>query len=306
MHVEMPMHVYRTFLQFVLEHARPDRRYDWKEVIGFLFGKFEEDRTIITDVKVCNPGETTFVKVADYSFISGLMTEKLEKEEYIIGWIHSHPGFGLFLSSTDVETQLLYEMMDNRAVAIVIDPTLIARGGGQSGSGASAFKLDTDRGYKEIRLDIQDIDDFNVVYDDLAAAISVTERAGYERTVAVDMEPQPLIDTGNIEFSLESPDTVSGDDEFRILFRYKIIEPTHGKMALNFSLHLQNAVTVTHHWKKYFSSFLPSKKGTIAIFTLKASTQEGKKIEIRLKDLETVGEGEKVPLGDITRMVEIV
>jgi len=306
MNVEMPEHVYRAFLKFVLEHARPDRRYDWKEVIGFLFGKFEGNQTVITDVKVCNPGETTFVKVADYSFISGLMTEKLENEEYIIGWIHSHPGFGLFLSSTDVETQLLYEMMDNRAIAIVMDPTLIPRGGGQSGSGAGAFKLADDRGYTEIKLNIQGIDDFNAVYTEITGELSAIEKTGYERVVTIDMDPQPLIDTGNINFYMESPDKVKCGTEFRIMLRYRIIEPSHGRIALNFSLHLQNAYTVTRHWKKYFTSFIPSKKGTIAVFTMRATNNVGEKVEIRIKDLQSVDNGNDVPLGDITRTIDVL
>ena len=42
----------------------------------------------------------------------------------VIGWIHTHPGFGLFLSGTDTATyEANLEMSpDNRFVAVVVDP----------------------------------------------------------------------------------------------------------------------------------------------------------------------------------------
>ncbi len=42
----------------------------------------------------------------------------------VIGWIHTHPGFGLFLSGTDTATyQANLDMSpDNRFVAVVVDP----------------------------------------------------------------------------------------------------------------------------------------------------------------------------------------
>lgn len=42
----------------------------------------------------------------------------------IVGWIHSHPGHGLFLSRTDVETLTTWTQLDDRAVAVVVDPFL--------------------------------------------------------------------------------------------------------------------------------------------------------------------------------------
>jgi hypothetical protein len=42
----------------------------------------------------------------------------------IVGWVHSHPGYGLFMSSTDVETLESWTHLDDRAVAVVVDPLL--------------------------------------------------------------------------------------------------------------------------------------------------------------------------------------
>jgi 26S proteasome regulatory subunit N11 len=45
-----------------------------------------------------------------------------------VGWYHSHPGFGPWLSGTDVETQKSQEMLNPRAVAVVVDPVQSVKG----------------------------------------------------------------------------------------------------------------------------------------------------------------------------------
>lgn len=42
----------------------------------------------------------------------------------IVGWVHSHPGHGLFLSRTDEETLSAWRQLDPKAVAVVADPYL--------------------------------------------------------------------------------------------------------------------------------------------------------------------------------------
>lgn len=46
----------------------------------------------------------------------------------VVGWYHSHPGFGCWLSSVDVNTQQSFEQLHPRAVAVVIDPIQSVRG----------------------------------------------------------------------------------------------------------------------------------------------------------------------------------
>ena len=43
--------------------------------------------------------------------------------ENAIGWYHSHPGYGCWLSGIDVSTQMLNQNFQDPFVAIVIDPT---------------------------------------------------------------------------------------------------------------------------------------------------------------------------------------
>ncbi len=40
----------------------------------------------------------------------------------IVGWYHSHPGYGCWLSGIDVATQRLHQQHFDPFVAIVIDP----------------------------------------------------------------------------------------------------------------------------------------------------------------------------------------
>jgi proteasome lid subunit RPN8/RPN11 len=40
----------------------------------------------------------------------------------IVGWYHSHPGQGLFLSQTDVQTHMQFHQFSPYAVSLVADP----------------------------------------------------------------------------------------------------------------------------------------------------------------------------------------
>lgn len=46
----------------------------------------------------------------------------------VVGWYHSHPGFGPWLSSVDINTQMSFEALNKRAVAVVIDPIQSVKG----------------------------------------------------------------------------------------------------------------------------------------------------------------------------------
>lgn len=40
----------------------------------------------------------------------------------IVGWYHSHPGHGLFLSQTDVDTHMQFYQFSPYAISLVADP----------------------------------------------------------------------------------------------------------------------------------------------------------------------------------------
>lgn len=56
------------------------------------------------------------------------MLEQTGRKENVVGWYHSHPGFGCWLSSVDVNTQKTFEQLSPRAVAVVVDPIQSVKG----------------------------------------------------------------------------------------------------------------------------------------------------------------------------------
>lgn len=164
--------MYRKFLRFAITYANPIFPYNWKEVIGFLYGyKNEEGKIIITAVDQMHVGHsvTAEIPVSDTTFI-----DRIEQKEYIIGWIHSHPSFGLFLSSTDIFTQELFEQLYPDAIALVIDPTLITK----EFPGIKAFHLDDEKGVSEISLEISNLksgDDFNAIREKVIEEIPIIQ-----------------------------------------------------------------------------------------------------------------------------------
>jgi len=49
------------------------------------------------------------------------MLKQTGRPEMVVGWYHSHPGFGCWLSGVDINTQQSFEALTDRAVAVVVD-----------------------------------------------------------------------------------------------------------------------------------------------------------------------------------------
>ncbi|RPA97425.1 Mov34-domain-containing protein [Choiromyces venosus 120613-1] len=56
------------------------------------------------------------------------MRRQTGRPETVIGWYHSHPGFGCWLSSVNINTQQSFKQLTSRAVAVVIDPIQSVKG----------------------------------------------------------------------------------------------------------------------------------------------------------------------------------
>lgn len=116
----------------MLKHARQGIPL---EVIGILLGRKIDEYTIeIFDV-FSTPQTATGanVETTEESF-QAIYMELLQRTGYdnlvSVGWYHSHPGFDVWLSSVDTANQKTMEAADpdHRAVAIVVDPVLSAKG----------------------------------------------------------------------------------------------------------------------------------------------------------------------------------
>lgn len=63
-------------------------------------------------------GTGVSVEAVDEVFQSEMleMLKQTSRSEMVVGWYHSHPGFGCFLSSVDMNTQTSFEQLNSRAV----------------------------------------------------------------------------------------------------------------------------------------------------------------------------------------------
>jgi len=104
------------------------------EVMGMLQGKIIKETMIVVDAFALpvegtetrvNAGAEAFEYMVQYMEHS----QKAGKKENALGWYHSHPGYGCWLSGIDVNTQLMNQQYQEPWLAIVIDPVRTASSG---------------------------------------------------------------------------------------------------------------------------------------------------------------------------------
>jgi len=102
------------------------------EVMGLMLGEFIDEYTVqVIDVfAMPQSGTTVTVESVDHVFQTKMMEmlKQTGRPEAVVGWYHSHPGFGCWLSSVDINTQQSFEQLDPRSVAVVIDPIQSVKG----------------------------------------------------------------------------------------------------------------------------------------------------------------------------------
>lgn len=97
------------------------------EIMGMLLGKVDTSTMIVMD-SFALPVEGTETRVnahaAAYEYMAAYVEQAkhVDRKENVIGWYHSHPGYGCWLSGIDVGTQSLNQQFQDPFVAIVIDP----------------------------------------------------------------------------------------------------------------------------------------------------------------------------------------
>ena len=113
----------------------------WKEVYGFLIGTVDNGRVLVKKAVPMAHGSSVEVEFTDEHYIKSAQIDSwaAERNMFIVGWYHSHPGLGLFLSSTDITNHLGYQGPNPDAVALVFDHT---KGTEPDHPGFEVFKLD--------------------------------------------------------------------------------------------------------------------------------------------------------------------
>jgi len=102
------------------------------EVMGLMLGDFTDEYTIrVVDVfAMPQSGTGVSVEAVDYVYQTAMMDrlKQTGRPEMVVGWYHSHPGFGCWLSSVDINTQQSFEQLHPRCVAVVVDPIQSVKG----------------------------------------------------------------------------------------------------------------------------------------------------------------------------------
>ncbi|KAH3762322.1 26S proteasome non-ATPase regulatory subunit 14 [Pelomyxa schiedti] len=102
------------------------------EVMGLMLGDFVDEYTVrVIDVfAMPQNGTGVSVEAVDPVFQTKMleMMKLTGRPEAVVGWYHSHPGFGCWLSGVDMNTQQSFETLHPRSVAVVVDPIQSVKG----------------------------------------------------------------------------------------------------------------------------------------------------------------------------------
>lgn len=97
------------------------------EIMGLMQGYTEGDTFVVTDAFRL-PVEGTETRVNAQGEANEYIVEYLDlcraqgRQENVVGWYHSHPGYGCWLSGIDVETEAMQQQYQDPFLAVVVDP----------------------------------------------------------------------------------------------------------------------------------------------------------------------------------------
>jgi len=141
------------------------------EVMGMLIGKAMGDTMVVMD-SFALPVEGTETRVnaqtEGYEYMVEYLNliRQVDRLENAIGWYHSHPGYGCWLSGIDVATQMLNQQYQEPWLAIVVDPVRTVSSGkvelGAFRTYPEGHKTDHDSPSEYQSIPMSKIEDFGV------------------------------------------------------------------------------------------------------------------------------------------------
>ncbi len=95
------------------------------EVAGLLLGRLLRQTLFVCDaITGKQRSSSTHVALEDEFLVRAANDYgRLGKRKSIVGWYHSHPSLGCFVSSIDFATQKRFQALFPDAVGLVIDPS---------------------------------------------------------------------------------------------------------------------------------------------------------------------------------------
>lgn len=163
MTVLIPKDVYLTIVAACVRQAnRRIDKDDWLEVSGIFIGKNEGNDVNITKAYPIMHQELDKDAVIDqykwsdedYEALYIIDDDAFSRNEFTVGWWHSHPGFKIMMSHIDIKTTLSYQTNNPLAISLVFNPDRLVR---QielpSKKGDPVKELKSDPGFKIFGLD---------------------------------------------------------------------------------------------------------------------------------------------------------
>ena len=99
-------------------------RDSWVECMGFLIGDVNNGLVEVKDAVPMVHGSLVEVEFnSEHYAKADEINQNLTDDNWIVGWYHTHPGHGLFLSSVDKVNHSGYQSLNPKAVALVFDPS---------------------------------------------------------------------------------------------------------------------------------------------------------------------------------------
>lgn len=176
-----PLAYYKMLLHVLRFGSKYLEQKNLSEVMGVLIGRLEGENeiknVIVEDVVPVSHGGSIEVKfsveqLGAFGEIDGKIYEQYgDAGWFSVGWVHSHPGLGIFFSETDKFNQIFWQKNPS-GIGIVFDHTYLDKPG--------------DVGFRVFRLDETNLDD-----------PSLALKSGYHEVRAIVEPPN------NIEFYLK-------------------------------------------------------------------------------------------------------
>jgi len=129
--VLLKYNAYRRMVGYAIRYASEDiATKNWREVYGILIGSIDNNQeVIIKDAIPMVVGDRAGVKYESKQYVDMAQIDESiyersirdKRNDFIVGWWHTHPGFGFFYSPIDCLTQLGYQIPNPFAVGLIFD-----------------------------------------------------------------------------------------------------------------------------------------------------------------------------------------
>ncbi|MHA1985236.1 MAG: Mov34/MPN/PAD-1 family protein [Promethearchaeota archaeon] len=129
--VRLSLKAYERIVGYAIRYANDGiNPGKWREVYGILIGTVDNSsKVIIKDAIPIMVGDRAGVAFENKQYVDTAQIDASiyehstqdNKDEFIVGWWHTHPNMGFFYSAVDRTTQLGYQIPNPHAVGLIFD-----------------------------------------------------------------------------------------------------------------------------------------------------------------------------------------